>query len=198
MTMSYSTGTSKHSDEELVAAAKRGDARAFDELVLRHRQKIVAVAQRITNNREDAEDAAQESFHKAFLSLGTFQEKSRFSTWLTRIVMNEALMLLRRRRAVFEDLPEAADDNGQSLSARFVDQRPGPEQSCWLRERAELLREAINRLGPNLRSAVQLFSFEERSAEETAEMLGTSKAAIKARLFQARQKLRGSMNPQLI
>src|SRR5690348_18031242 len=77
------TRINKDSDCALVAAAKRGDPRAFEELVLRHRQRVLAVAQRITNNREDAEDAAQESFHKAFLHLDAFQEKSRFTTWLT-------------------------------------------------------------------------------------------------------------------
>jgi RNA polymerase sigma-70 factor, ECF subfamily len=97
MTASCTTSTNKHSDEALVTATKRGDTQAFEALVLRHRQRVLAVAQRITNNREDAEDVAQESFHKAFLHLDAFQEKSRFSTWLTRIAMNEALMLLRRR-----------------------------------------------------------------------------------------------------
>src|SRR5258706_38831 len=82
------------------AATKGGDVQAFEELVLRHRQKVLTVAQRITNNREDAEDVAQESLHKAFLHLNAFQEKSRFSTWLTRIVLNEAFMVLRRRRGV--------------------------------------------------------------------------------------------------
>jgi len=198
MKMSYTSGTSKHSDEALVAATKRGDARAFDELVLRHRQKVVAVAKRLTNNREDAEDVAQESFHKAFLHLHSFQEKSRFSTWLTRIVMNQAFMLLRRRRGVFDVLPEGADDGADSFSAKFVDQRPSPEQSCWLRERTEILTKAIDRLAPNTRSAVLLQAIEERSMEETAQILGASKAAVKARLFHARRKLRGSMNPQLI
>src|ERR1700704_230196 len=82
METSSGMGISKDSDGALVAATKRGDTEAFEELVLRHRQKVVAVAQRITNNREDAEDVAQESFHKAFLHLDAFQEKSRFSTWL--------------------------------------------------------------------------------------------------------------------
>src|SRR6267142_2189651 len=98
MKTSGTTSINKDSDSALVAAAKRGDTQAFEELVLRHKQRVLAVAQRITNNREDAEDVAQESFHKAFLHLDAFQERSRFSTWLTRIAMNEAFMLLRRRR----------------------------------------------------------------------------------------------------
>ncbi len=81
MKASCTTITSKQSDDVLVAATKRGDTQAFEELVFRHKQRVLAVAQRITNNREDAEDVAQESFHKAFLHLDAFQEKSRFSTW---------------------------------------------------------------------------------------------------------------------
>src|SRR5271155_6205029 len=153
MKTSYATSVDNDSDGVLVAAAKRGDRQAFEALVLRHEQRVLAVAQRITNNREDAEDVAQESLHKAFLHLDDFQEKSRFSTWLTRIVMNEAFMLLRRRRGVLEVLPESPKDAPESLSTEFVDQRPSPEESCWQRERTELLTKAINHLSPTIRRA---------------------------------------------
>src|SRR6202166_4178812 len=114
-------GVDKDSDGVLVTAAKRGNARAFEELVLRHERRVLAMAQRITNNREDAEDVVQETFHKAFLHLDTFEEKARFSTWLTRIAINEALMLLRRRRGFHEVLPENPDDGVKSSSETFVD-----------------------------------------------------------------------------
>jgi RNA polymerase sigma-70 factor, ECF subfamily len=196
MEASCRTGINKDSDGALVVAAKRDEGQAFEELVLRHKQRILAVAQRITNNREDAEDVAQESFHKAFLHLGAFQHKSRFSTWLTRIAINEAFMLLRRRRGVVEVLPESPDDGMKSSSEAFVDQSPNPEESCWRRERTELLTEAINRLGPNVRSAILLRDIEERSAQETARILGTSVSAVKARVFQGRRKLRGALNSE--
>jgi len=194
METSCGTGINKDSDGTLVAAAKRGDTQAFEELVLRHKQRVLAVAQRITNNREDAEDVAQESFHKAFLHLHAFQEKSRFSTWLTRIAMNEAFMLLRRRRGVFEVLPESSDNDAKSRSEAFVDQSPNPEESCWRRECTQLLTEAINRLGPNVRSTVLLRDIEERSVKETAQILGASITAVKARVFQGRRKLRRTLN----
>src|SRR6266404_3609615 len=178
MKTSCMTSTSKNSDEALVAATKLGDTLAFEELVLRHKQRVFAVAQRITNNREDAEDVAQESFHKAFLHLDAFQEKSRFSTWLTRIAMNEAFMLLRRRRGFLEVLPESPDDGVESGSEAFVDRNPNPEESCWRRERTQLLTEAINRLGPTI--------------------LGASITAVKARVFQGRRKLRESMHRGLL
>lgn len=194
MKTSCPTCTEKHSDGTLVAATKSGDAQAFEELVLRHRQRVLAVAQRITNNREDAEDVAQESFHKAFLHLGAFQERSRFSTWLTRIAMNEAFMLLRRRRGVLEVLPESPDDGVKFNSESFVDQSPNPEESCWRREHTQLLTEAINRLRPTIRTTIVLRDIEERSVEETAQILGTSIGAVKARHFQGRRKLRGNLN----
>jgi len=198
MNMFRTTGINNDSDEALVAAAKRGDTQAFEGLVFRHHRRVLAVAQRITNNREDAEDVTQESFHKAFLHLDKFQEKARFSTWLTRIVMNQAFMLLRGRRGIIEVLPESPEDGAKSNSEAFVDQSPNPEESCWRRERTQLLTAAINRLGPRVRSTILLREIEERSAEETAHMLGTSIGAVKARVFQGRRKLRRSMNARLL
>src|SRR5712671_5752752 len=194
MKTSCGTGVNKDSDGALVAATKRGDTQAFEELVLRHKQRVLAMAQRITNNREDAEDVAQESFHKVFLHLDTFQERARFSTWLTRIAMNEAFMLLRRKRGVFEVLPENPDDGMKSSSEAFVDQSPNPEESCSQRERMQLLTEAINRLGPTIRTTILLRDIEERSVKETARLLSTSMTAVKARVFQGRRKLRRTLN----
>jgi len=194
METSFGTGINKDSDGALVPAAKRGDSQAFEELILRHKQRVLAVAQRITNNREDAEDVAQESFHKAFLHLDAFQERSRFSTWLTRIAINEAFMLLRRRRGVIESLPESPDDGMNSGSEAFVDQGPNPEESCSQHERTQLLTEAINRLGPTIRTAIMLRDIEERSIKETAQILGASITAVKARVFQGRRKLRRTLN----
>lgn len=188
----------KESESALVTAAKSGNTQAFEELVLRHEPKVLAVAQRITNNREDAQDVAQESFHKAFCHLNNFQENSRFSTWMIRIAMNEAFMLLRRRRATPEVLPENPDDGEEYFSEKFVDQRPTPEQSCRLRERKQILTEAINHLGPKIRRAILLRDIEERTAEETARILGTSISAVKARVFQGRRKLRATVNPALL
>jgi RNA polymerase sigma-70 factor (ECF subfamily) len=192
------SSVAKDSDAELVAATKRGETLAFEKLVLRYKRRVFALAQRITNNREDAEDVVQESFHKAFLHLHDFQERSQFSTWLTRIAMNEAFMLVRRRRGILEVLPDNPDDGVNAVSAAFVDQRPNPEESCWRRERAELVTEAINRLGPKIRSTILLRDIEEHSAEETALILGTSITAVKARVFQGRRKLRGTLNPRVV
>jgi RNA polymerase sigma-70 factor (ECF subfamily) len=193
-----SSKTRGDSDSALVAAAKRGDIYAFEELVHRHKRKVLAAALRITNNREDAEDVMQECFHKVFLHLGGFRGKSQFSTWMVRIAMNEAFMLLRRRRGESEVLPESFDDGETATPEVFVDQRPSPEESCWRRERSKLLTKAINRLGPKTRTTILLCNIEERSLEETARILGTTIGAVKARVFHARRKLRRSVNPALL
>jgi RNA polymerase sigma-70 factor (ECF subfamily) len=192
------TGINKDSDEALVATAKRGDTRAFEELVLRYKHRVLAVAQRITKNREDAEDVAQETFLKAFLHRDDFQQKSRFSTWLTRIAMNQAFMLLRRKRGFFEVLPENPDDGGKCSSEPFVDQSPNPEESCWRRERMDLLTKAIHRLSPIVGRTIVLRDIEERSAKETAKILGTTISAVKARGFHGRRKLRRTVSPGLL
>jgi RNA polymerase sigma-70 factor, ECF subfamily len=188
------SGMDKDSDGALVAAAKNGDARAFEQLVLRHQKRVLAVAQRITKNREDAEDIAQESLQKAFLHLGEFQEQSQFGTWLTRIAMNESFMLLRRRRKVFEALPATADDDVKPVAEAFVDESPSPEESCWRQERTELLTGAINHLAPRIGRTILLHVVEERSVGETAQVLGISTASVKARLFRGRRELRGREN----
>jgi len=198
MKTSRTTNFDKHSDGALVTATKGGDAQAFEELLSRHRKRVLALAQRITKNREDAEDVAQESFCKAFLHLNRFEEKSQFSTWLTRIAMNEAFMFLRRKRGVQEALPDSFDDRGKPVSEVFVDQSPSPEESCWRYQRAALLTEAINRLGPKIRRTILLCNIEGRSLQETAQILGTSIGAVKARVFQGRRKLRRIVNAGLL
>src|SRR4029077_7844566 len=99
-----------------------------------------------------------------------------------------------RRRGVFEVLPEGPDHGAASSSEAFVDQGPNPEESCWRRERTELLTEAVNRLCPTIRTAIWLRDIEERSVKETAQILGASITAVKARVFQGRRKLRRSLN----
>lgn len=190
--------THKVSDGELVDATKAGDRQAFEELIARYERRVLAVAQRIVSNREDAEDVVQESFYKAFLHLGSFQGKSQFSTWLTRIAMNEAFMLLRRRTRTPEASPDGPDDSAESLAATFVDQGPNPEQSCWQQERVECLNKAIHRLSPKLRKAIILFDIEEHSINDTARILGMSVPAVKSRLNHGREKLRGTMIPAIL
>src|SRR6266403_4996845 len=119
----------------LVAGAKIGDAAAFELLVQRHERKIFSLAQRMTRNREDAEDVVQQSFQKAFIHLKKFEGESLFSTWLTRITINEALMLLRRRRGTHEvPIAETTRKTESALPLDFPDSAPNPEARCLDRE----------------------------------------------------------------
>src|SRR6267378_5096163 len=107
-------------DVALVAAAKSGDGHAFEVLVGRHEQKIFFVARRITRRHEDAEDVVQQSFQKAFTHLRKFEERSAFSTWLTRIAVTEALMFLRRNRGLREVLIDDLNGNEETATALEV------------------------------------------------------------------------------
>jgi len=173
------------SDEALVAGAKMGHGSVFDELHKRHRERMFRVAHRITRHREDAEDAAQESFLSAYVHLKKFDERARFATWLTRIATNAALMKIRKNRVSRE---VGAEDPADAVE--LSDSAPNPEEICARTEQKAALRDAIAKLRPTLRNVVELHDLEERSLHETAEALGISVTAAKGRLFHARAALR--------
>jgi RNA polymerase sigma-70 factor, ECF subfamily len=178
-------------DVALVAAAKNGNSRAFEILVERYEQRIFFVARRITRTREDAEDVVQQSFQKAFTHLRKFEGRAAFSTWLTRIAITEALMLLRRSRGLREVLIDDLDDGEETgIAVEFPDSNPDPEAAYSQRERAEMLSSAVNELSPGIRKAIRLRDFDERSSEETARIMGISVSALKGRMFHGRRKLR--------
>ncbi len=181
-------------DAALVAGAKTGDARAFELLVQRHKGKIFLLAQRMTRNREDAEDVAQQSFQKAFIYLKNFEGESLFSTWLTRIAINEALMLLRRRRGTREvPIAESNSEDETALPLDIADAGPNPEDSCLQREQERILSAAVNELTPRTREAIELRELGELSTGETAKAMGLSVGAVKARVFHGRRKLRQTL-----
>ena len=181
-------------DASLVAAAKARDTRAFELLVERHERKIFLTARRITRNREDAEDVVQQSFQKAFIHLKKFEGESLFSTWLTRIAINEALMLLRRKRGSHEvPFEESCTKTETALPLNFLDSAPNPEDSCLDREREQILSAALNKLRPGIRKAIELRELGELSTAETALVMGLSVAAVKGRVFYGRRKLRETL-----
>ena len=177
-------------DSTLVAATKNGESQAFEFLVKRHEAKTFSVAFRITRNREDAQDVVQQSFHKAFMHLDRFQGKSSFSTWLTRIVINEGLMCLRRTRARREvSLGDVESESEELFLPEIPDRRENPAEIYEQLENERILCEAMNQLSAEFRTVVRL-RLEERTVGETAEILGLGVGTLKARLFRARQKLR--------
>ena len=179
----------------LVAAAKRGDADAFEELVTRYEGKIFRLTMNITRNREDAEDAMQEAFLKSYAHLKDFQEDSRFYTWLVRIAVNESLMKLRKRRtAKTVSLDEDVQTEDDAVPREVADWAPNPEQLYKQEELREILSRTIQGLPSGFRTVFVLRDVEGLSTEETAEALDLSVPAVKSRLLRARLQLRERLN----
>ena len=178
------------SEEQLIAAAKTGKRAPFGELCERHVKRVFCVAHRITRNREDAEDAAQDCLLNAFVHLQDFDGRSRFATWLTRIAINAALMKLRKKRGIREvPVDEPNPSPALGLHWEIQDAAPDPEETYRLHERKQIVNAAISGLRPRVRRVVELHQLQEHSVRETAQILGISTGAAKARMFQARVAL---------
>jgi RNA polymerase sigma-70 factor (ECF subfamily) len=182
--------TTDSCDMYLVAAAKNGDHQAYAELCRRHSQRTMRTILRITRNSADAEDALQEALLKAYTHIGKFDGRSVFSSWLTRIAINAALMLLRKRRSQpvygFETNPESDDFR----LPEPTETSHNPEESCIQNALENELAKAIGYLPPCLRAVMQLRCQEHASVAQTAKILGISESAVKSRLFRARSRIR--------
>ena len=174
----------------LVARAKSGHEDAFGELYQRYQLKSYRTALRILRHQQDAEDIVQRAFQRAFVGLEAFREDSTFSTWLTRVVINEALMLLRQRRTrepLHEGSVDASKDEG---GVEIADDGPTPEEILCENERHATLRQAIAKLRKSLRVVVLHRDVEGLTSAETAQRLGLTVSAVKARTFHARRFLK--------
>src|SRR4029077_141879 len=188
------SNVAREDEHLLVAAAKTGDTSAFEELVNRYERKIFRLTMNITRNREDAEDAMQDAFMKAYSHLDTFHEDSRFYTWLVRIAANEALMRLRKRRPNQVSLDEPIESEDDFIPPQIEDWGPSPEQRFAQTEMRDILRGVIDELPPDFRIVFLLRDVEGLSTEETAETVGISEAAVKSRLLRGRLKLRQKLD----
>ena len=175
------------SDELLIKGARSGNSDAFDELVRRHSRQVYGMSFRMLKNREDAEDNSQNAFCKAYGKIRQFEGKSRFSTWLMRITINEALMTLRRRR--LEGLTQYTDGN-EDESAPEIDVRDlhaDPEHEYLIKELAAMAFEALR---PTLKYTFILQKAEGWTSEELAEAMDVTKETVKSRIFRARVRMR--------
>lgn len=180
-------------EEALIIRAKSGDRAAYAELYRRHAKKAFHVVFRITKNREDAEDVLQEALVKALVHLKGFDGRSAFSTWLTRIAINVALMLRRKRKTHFEGSIERFEELGSSLDIQVPDLTPSAEDLMHKKERDRQVNRAIQRLPSILRLPIELQLSEELSVKELATRLGISVSATKSRLLRARNLVGSSM-----
>jgi RNA polymerase sigma-70 factor, ECF subfamily len=177
-------------DAELVARLQRGDDSAFEAIVRTHGGRLLSVARRFLGNNEDAQDAVQDAFIRAFKAIHTFEARAQLHTWLHRILVNTALMKLRERRrrpteSIDDLLPSYAGDGHQAVPSR--------DWSDALLERKEtagIVRQAIEMLPDQYREVLVLRDIEEKDTAEAAEILGTTSNVVKVRLHRARQALR--------
>lgn len=177
-------------DTALVRSAKEGNVAAFEQLITRHTGMVFRIAMHILSSREDAEDVLQDAFLNAFQNLSGFEERSRFSTWLTKIVVNSALTKLRSlKRSKTTSLDEESED-GSALVDTVADWGPNPEQLYRKTELRAILLHALASLTEGCRVVFLLRDVEGLSTAETAEMLELSISNVKTKLLRARLKLR--------
>jgi RNA polymerase sigma-70 factor (ECF subfamily) len=177
-------------DEDLIRQAQNGDSTAFSELTQRNYALSLRLAFSILRDREEAEDEVQNAYWKAFRHIGQFHFDSKFSTWITRIVVNQCLMRLRSaRRAswLYIDDSRMGEDRG---TLDLTDPAQTPENQVGTSELSQLLQREIRRIPPLLRKVFELREMDELPMPEVAERLGISIAAAKSRLLRARAELR--------
>ncbi len=186
------------SEDKLIRAGQRGDAQAVETLFRRYQRPLFQTALRVLGNTEDAEDALQDGLLSAYRNMKRFEGRSQFSTWLTRIVINAALMRRRSakaRPAVSLDEPPREDE--LPINERFAADGPNPEQVFAGTELREMISENLDELSPLLRTAFVLREVEGYSTGEAAKKLGVTENTLKARLWRARHQLAERLGQRL-
>jgi len=185
-------------EEKLIRAGQKGDSQAVEALFRRYQRPLFQTALRVLGNAEDAEDALQDGFLSAYRNLKRFEGRSQFSTWLTRIVINAALM--RRRSAKARpavSLDETPREDELPAAERFADDGPNPEQVFENTEIREMINENLDELSPLLRTAFVLREVQGFSTGEAAKKLGVTENTLKARLWRARHQLAERLGQRL-
>ena len=181
-------GSSDLETPELVAQARAGDTAAFTALVRTHEHRVLAICRRMLADQREAEECAQDAFVQAWRHLDRFQDRARFSTWIHRIAINEALQRLRRRRSTEVSIDDTS--SGESMLARVEDWTSRPEEQLHQQELRRFLAERLAHLPDPVRVAVVLRDVEGYSNQEVAELLEVSLEAAKARIHRGRMRLR--------
>jgi RNA polymerase sigma-70 factor, ECF subfamily len=177
-------------DVNLVSEAQAGSRETFRELYALYSRRLYRTIVAITKNHQDAEDALQDTFLRAHLALGRFEGRSTIYSWLTRIAVNSALLILRKQRArpevFFDPQPDA---QGKNLTFEVKDHAPNPEELYDLHQRRVVLLRAIRNLDTGLREPIRMQIGQEASLKEIGRKLNLSEAAVKTRLHRARHLL---------
>jgi RNA polymerase sigma-70 factor, ECF subfamily len=183
-----------HEEASIVSAVCKGDNAAFNVLAERYQRRILKLVRRMTGSFHDAEDVTQEAFIKAFVNIGTFRGTSSFSTWLTRIAINEAHMWRRRpvRRAEV-GWPSSQNPDEPGFVPEFVGKMPDPEECYRVQEQGHIFVTASRCVKPEMRQAVEFCDLNDGSMRELALLQGTSLSAAKTRLFRGRKQIRARL-----
>lgn len=180
-------------DEELIRRVQQGEVAAFEELVRRYERKVYNIAYRLLGNEEDATEALQDTFLRAYRYIPGFKFKSSFYTWLYRIATNVSLTKLRRRKKTTTVSLDEPVKNTDDLMFDIPDNHTTPEEAFAQKRLRERLQAAIEKLPAELRAVVVLRDLEGLSNEEVSKTLGLSVPAVKARLHRGRIALREKM-----
>jgi RNA polymerase sigma-70 factor (ECF subfamily) len=182
----------------LVERAGKGDAEAQEQVFSRYGGMLHGIAFRILRNKEDAEDAVQDGTCRAYENLHLFENRASFSTWLTRIVINSALMIRRRRNGHPEaSLDELLENSSERLRSAIICPGPNPERICEAAEIRALIEKQVSELPSTLRAPFQMYDLEERSAAESRRLLGIRSPAFKSRVLRARKKVAKALRNSL-
>jgi RNA polymerase sigma-70 factor (ECF subfamily) len=184
-------------DAALVEALKARTPAAFDDLVKRHGRRLLTLATRITKNREDAEDAVQESFLNVFRKIDSFRGASKFATWLTQIAINQALMLIRGNTQNFVSIDEGMEVGNRANRPEIKSGGYTPEELCARREFEGVVLNLATNVRKSSRRAIELRLKHDLSEIEIAQVLNLTLSAVKARLYRGRLDLREAMSRSL-
>lgn len=186
-------------DIGIVRAVQEGDVAAFDQLILKYRERLFGVIYNMTSNREDASDLTQEAFIKAFQSINRFQGQSSFFTWLYRIAINSTLTHLRKNRLrTFFSLEKVDEEDRQSAEViEALTDKAGAERDVFVHELQEKLNEAMQKLSIKHRTVVTLFEIDGLIHQEIAEVMNCSVGTVRSRLHYAKQLLQAELQPYI-
>lgn len=188
----------RDSDWVVVQRVQSGDVAAFDELVIKYRERIYSVIYNLTSNKEDSYDLSQDSFIKAFQSIGRFQGKSSFFTWLYRIAVNTSLSHLKKNRhRRFLSYEHIAEETGSSDVLEVLATKTSAERPTLIKELQHKLNEALQTLSVKHRTVIVLFEIDKLSHQDIAEIMNCSVGTVRSRLHYAKKQLQSELQDLL-
>jgi len=183
-------------DETVIELIRHGDTRAYEIIMRRYNQRLFRVARSILLDDDAAQDAAQEAYISAFYKLDTFKQKGCFSAWITRIAVNESLMLKRKQAGGTAENTHISNNEYES-EAQIEATRAGPADELANTQLASLIEDAVNQLPDSFRCVFVMRAIEQLSVKETADSLGIPEATVKTRFHRARGLIQHELHPHI-